>query len=383
MGLFTFEQEKSCSTDHPFFIILLIQNEFFKKVQIIYYPLTLLKNLARAGKDLNSFPHKRYEMGNLAWSIGIFIIATFTKAWEPLSVALSQQRVPPFPFSALLVLCETSKLIATMPIIWHGGGCVAVASLFSRESAAMLAPPAALLAVCNFGLGYAVPRLDPMSYQVVFKAVSVCATALFSRLLLRRTLGWIRYAALAFLIVGAHLCSESPSHQSLRITSYEWRAGLGALLCGACALALSTVWFERVVMEQSDSAVHHTTAMALWGLAFNVIVLCTVGVSDAPQLSHADIFAAFSIAAADLSMSGFLALHGSNAYSSLTRARSARLDRNRCDFFRSYSHAAVWHRSFRCRRKRMGISRGRRLHAYSPASQGGLRVRRPGSSAFR
>ena len=254
-------------------------------------------------------------MGNLAWSIGIFIIATFTKAWEPLSVALSQQRVPPFPFSALLVLCETSKLIATMPIIWHGGGCVAVASLFSRESAAMLAPPAALLAVCNFGLGYAVPRLDPMSYQVVFKAVSVCATALFSRLLLRRTLGWIRYAALAFLIVGAHLCSESPSHQSLRITSYEWRAGLGALLCGACALALSTVWFERVVMEQSDSAVHHTTAMALWGLAFNVIVLCTVGVSDAPQLSHADIFAAFSIAAADLSMSGFLALHGSNAYS--------------------------------------------------------------------
>ena len=60
-------------------------------------------------------------------------------------------------------------------------------------------------------LGYAVPRLDPMTYQVVFKAVSVLATALLAKLLLGRAVGAARWLALVLLLVGAALCVEPPT----------------------------------------------------------------------------------------------------------------------------------------------------------------------------
>jgi hypothetical protein len=43
-----------------------------------------------------------------------FVAATVSKAWEPLSLAISQHNEHSYPFLATMVLCEMAKLAATI-----------------------------------------------------------------------------------------------------------------------------------------------------------------------------------------------------------------------------------------------------------------------------
>ena len=227
----------------------------------------------------------------------VFVLATVVKAWEPLSVAVSQRAQvadrQEYPFAALLVVCELMKLGITLPATmcevypdmewtrtsgwrWMPRLCI------SRDLRRAFAAPALFLAIVNQNLGYAVPRLDPMTYQVVFKAVSVSATAALTRLLLPgRTLGVLRIFSLALLLSGAALCSERPSAGIMPTVSHvpslpaeQWLRGFCAALVGALSFAIQAVAFEGAAEQAPGGPILHTSAVAFYGLVANTAILC-------------------------------------------------------------------------------------------------------------
>ncbi|KAL1523428.1 hypothetical protein AB1Y20_018368 [Prymnesium parvum] len=280
----------------------------------------------------------------------VFAAATLAKAWEPLSVAYAAPDQGT-SFTCLLILCEALKLIGTLPVLAALAHAHEVRWVLSRESFVGFGVPAAFLALTNHMLGFAVPRLDALLYQVLFKSLSIILTALLSMLVLRQRLHPVQWGAIALLLLGSLLCEgggEPPPSHPVRVASH--RMGLAAVVVGACSFALQAVWFERAVAaaaashepaetppppartraclsaaqrHQAMHTVRQAAAFAWWGLLVNSLAHVAI---DAPQWverrraafplpTPRGWVAALSIAAADVSMAVFLALLGSNAYS--------------------------------------------------------------------
>lgn len=291
--------------------------------------------------------------------VGVFAAATFAKAWEPLGVAVAALGVPLSdlpPFAAVLVACEALKLVvATLAIRLSTAGLNGhiyhvsppkLALLLSRSSAYRFGVPAAFLAATNLLLGYAIPRLDPILYQTLFKAINVLATALFSTL--RAPLGPTRWCSLVILLVGSYLAlgggddqgaataivgghsSDAGSHGAASAhnpTNANTSEGLIATVAGALCMAMQGVWFEHEssassAMQQDEGIAWQTAALAVWGLLVNLAVLLwNWGAMAGHQLNPWHGFtlatwgAAAGIAAADLTMAAFFKRLGANAYS--------------------------------------------------------------------
>ena len=113
----------------------------------------------------------------------VFCAATLAKAWEPLSVAYAAQDQG-CSFAYLLVLCEGLKLSVTLTPLVFVANHEHTIWLFSKDSARGFGVPAAFLALTNHMLGFAIPRLDALLYQILFKSLSVVLTALLSRYML-------------------------------------------------------------------------------------------------------------------------------------------------------------------------------------------------------
>ena len=92
----------------------------------------------------------------------IFLAATASKAWEPLSVAVAGD--VPYVFATALVLCEAMKLVLLLPAVALSSARAGRGAGVSWRAAALhYGLPSLLLAICNLGLGYAVPRLGTLT----------------------------------------------------------------------------------------------------------------------------------------------------------------------------------------------------------------------------
>ena len=92
----------------------------------------------------------------------IFLAATASKAWEPLSVAVAGD--VPYVFATALVLCEAMKLVLLLPAVALSSARAGRGAGVSWRAAALhYGLPSLLLAICNLGLGYAVTRLGTLN----------------------------------------------------------------------------------------------------------------------------------------------------------------------------------------------------------------------------
>ena len=132
----------------------------------------------------------------------IFLAATASKAWEPLSVAAAGD--VHYVFATALVLCEAMKLLLLLPAVLLSSARAGRAAGVSWRAAALhYGLPSLLLGVCNLGLGYAVPRLGALLYQVVFQVSTVAATGALAVALLGQRLTAGQWGALGLLTVAS------------------------------------------------------------------------------------------------------------------------------------------------------------------------------------
>ena len=132
----------------------------------------------------------------------IFLAATASKAWEPLSVAAASN--VHYVFATALVLCEAMKLLLLLPAVLLSSARAGRAAGVSWRAAALhYGLPSLLLGVCNLGLGYAVPRLGALLYQVVFQVSTIAATGALAVALLGQRLTAGQWGALGLLTVAS------------------------------------------------------------------------------------------------------------------------------------------------------------------------------------
>ena len=270
-----------------------------------------------------------------------FVAATVSKAWEPLSLAISQHNEHSYPFLATMVLCEMAKLAATIVALLTFTRERWMPLLLARSTVSAFAIPAVGLAFCNQGFAYSMRRLGPMTYQVIYKAASISATACVAKILLpHRQLGALQWCTLVMLVAGATLCSHSPAEiakpgdvLAAPTLEHGWWQGIAAVLCNALLFAIQGVCFEGAAEKAPGGPLLHASAVALYGLGVNAVLLVAMHpqwllesawaayLASRPHLAllrgieTTDVVSALSIAAADLTMALFFSLLGANAYS--------------------------------------------------------------------
>ena len=174
----------------------------------------------------------------------IFLAATASKAWEPLSVAVAGD--VSYVFATALVLCEAMKLVLLLPAVLLSSARAGRGAGVSWRAAALhYGLPSLLLAICNLGLGYAVPRLGALLYQVVFQVSTVAATGALAVTLLGQRLSAGQWGALGLLTLAGIGAAQSRLSDAKGDDAPPSADGLLAALIGALALSLSTVLSER------------------------------------------------------------------------------------------------------------------------------------------
>lgn len=260
----------------------------------------------------------------------IFLAATASKAWEPLSVDLAGHT--PYLFAASLVLCEVTKLVVLLPALALLAQPQQQHHISWRASALHYGSPSLALAICNLCLGYAVPRLGCLLYQIFFQLATVSATGLLAMALLSERVTAGQWAALALLTAGslgaiAARTSGGDSGSAADAGGPPPPAAVLATLVGAMALSLNTVLSERAARDAPRrSTLRQSVDISAWGVAATAVLLCVLHGADLAT-GATSLLAGFdqlgpwvvivSIAAADLTMVVFCMADGlgANAYS--------------------------------------------------------------------
>ena len=200
----------------------------------------------------------------------IFLAATASKAWEPLSVAAAGD--VHYVFATALVLCEAMKLLLLLPAVLLSSARAGRAAGVSWRAAALhYGLPSLLLGVCNLGLGYAVPRLGALLYQVVFQVSTVAATGALAVALLGQRLTAGQWGALGLLTVASIGAAHSRLGGGEAHEAPPSADGLLAALVGALALSLNTVLSERTASHAgaaiaSRPVLLQAACMSAWGV---------------------------------------------------------------------------------------------------------------------
>lgn len=133
-----------------------------------------------------------------------------------------------------------------------------------------LSVPSLLYTIQNNLLYYALSHLDAATFQVGYQ-VKILTTALFSVLMLGKTLSNYQWLSLVILTIGvslAQLSAQSNSHEQHNTT-----AGFIAVLLAACTSGFSGVYFERILKSSGSS---------LWirniQMSFSSIIIAYAGI---------------------------------------------------------------------------------------------------------
>ena len=149
-------------------------------------------------------------------------------------------------YTLTVIIIKIMKLVLLLPAVLLSSARAGRGAGVSWRAAALhYGLPSLLLAICNLGLGYAVPRLGALLYQVVFQVSTVAATGALAVTLLGQRLSAGQWGALGLLTLAGIGAAQSRLSDAKGDDAPPSADGLLAALIGALALSLSTVLSER------------------------------------------------------------------------------------------------------------------------------------------
>ena len=159
---------------------------------------------------------------------------------------------PKYINSTAVVMAELIKLIICLVIYFHQNPLATVKllyfDLFGPNSAWLKMTVPALLYLIQNNLQYlAVSLLDAATFQVTYQ-MKILTTALFSVLLLNRSLSSTKWTSLVILTVGIALVQLPTTSDKKAIADvYQGFYGLLAVAIACILSGLAGVWFEKVL----------------------------------------------------------------------------------------------------------------------------------------
>lgn len=137
--------------------------------------------------------------------------------------------------------------------------------LFGPQSQWISMTVPAILYLIQNNLQYiAVGLLDAATFQVAYQ-LKILTTALFSVLLLSRSLSLQKWMALVMLTIGVAIVQTAGTKSAAAEHSSKL-LGLAVVFCACCTSGLAGVWFERVLKGSTSSLYLRNVQMSLFSI---------------------------------------------------------------------------------------------------------------------
>ena len=184
---------------------------------------------------------------------------------------------PMYASSTAVVCMEIVKFITCLGVVtYDGGGVAGLGQVLHAEvvqkpmDLLLLGVPSLLYTVQNNLLYFALSHLDAATYQVGYQ-LKILTTAIFTVIMLKKSISKTQWFALVILTVGVSLTqlnahSTSSNHENTM-------SGFIAVLLASCTSGFAGVYFEKVLKHSKPS---------LWvrniQMGFTSILLAFIGV---------------------------------------------------------------------------------------------------------
>jgi len=169
-------------------------------------------------------------------------------------------------------------------------------NLVNRESIKLIIP-AALYLLQNNLLFVALSHLSVPTYQISSQG-KLLATAIFSRLLLKKHLSAMQYCAIALLGLGVAVVQLSEYRINTSVKNHtgsthgqqdQWLGGL-AVLVSCLTSGFAGVYFELVLKRSTQSVHYHNFQLAFWSIIFAILLIIC---KDMTQVKSHGLFHGF------------------------------------------------------------------------------------------
>jgi solute carrier family 35 (UDP-sugar transporter), member A1/2/3 len=172
------------------------------------------------------------------------------------STAVAVMEVVKFACCLLVIAYDKGSLRALWKVLQE--------ELFSQRTELLkLAVPSVLYSIQNNLLYYALSHLDAATFQVGYQ-VKILTTAVFSVLMLGKSLSSQQWVALVILTVGVSLTQLSASQRSS--TSANSTLGFVAVLAAACTSGFGGVYFEKLLKNSGTSVWMRNLQMGVFSI---------------------------------------------------------------------------------------------------------------------
>ncbi|KAI8823047.1 nucleotide-sugar transporter-domain-containing protein [Fimicolochytrium jonesii] len=192
---------------------------------------------------------------------------------------------PPYVVSTAVVMSELIKLIVCAIVYWRQESRLAggvsmrkvLRDMFGSDSHwKKMTVPAVLYFVQNNLQYVAVQYLDPATFQVTYQ-MKILTTALFSVLLLGRTLARQKWISLILLTLGIALVQMDGKTSDSRAGGVQQALGLSAVTVACVLSGLAGVWFEKVLKGTQASLFLRNMQLCIFslipGFIFGVLIM--------------------------------------------------------------------------------------------------------------
>ncbi|XP_071952796.1 UDP-N-acetylglucosamine transporter-like [Antedon mediterranea] len=212
-------------------------------------------------------------------SLGILILQTTSLVLMMRYSRTVQDDGPRYLSSTAVVCAEILKVLACLVLVaYQEGGIVPLFNIVMNEiigkplGTLKLAVPSGLYTIQNNLLFIALSNLDAATYQVTYQ-LKILTTAMFSVVMLRKSLNSSKWIALILLMLGVVLVqmpSESKDNKTENTSGTNQVLGLISVICACFSSGFAGVYFEKILKGSKQSIWLRNIQLGLFGSIFGI-----------------------------------------------------------------------------------------------------------------
>ena len=182
---------------------------------------------------------------------------------------------PRYLVSTAVTIAEGAKVLVCLSVILYNNGVIATLNILKTEwtlpRLAKVSVPAILYTVQNNLLYIALSHLDAATYQVTYQ-LKILTTALFSVLMLKKSLSRVQWGSLVILMVAVALVQMPSTQKESSESSTSSTIGLAAILVACLTSGFAGVYTELLLKSDNSLWVKNiqlalvSTCVALFGV---------------------------------------------------------------------------------------------------------------------
>ncbi|XP_054645803.1 UDP-galactose translocator isoform X2 [Dunckerocampus dactyliophorus] len=182
--------------------------------------------------------------------------------------------------TSAVVMAEVFKVLACLLIILlqrrlnvKGTAAFLVDAIFVQYKDTLKLAGLSLIYTLQNNLQYvAISNLPAATFQVTYQ-LKILTTALFSVLMLKKTLTRVQWLSLLLLFVGVSIVQVQQGGNEAEHANQNYVSGLGAVVISCLSSGFAGVYFEKILKRSSASVWVRNVQLGIFGIALGMLAL--------------------------------------------------------------------------------------------------------------